>query len=44
MPTNNHISKLCKHTHLLKNLKNIEEDTNYFENMVYNDNQKLIDY
>ena len=44
MPTNNHISRLCKHTHLLKNFKNIDEETNYFENMVYNDNQKLIDY
>ena len=44
MPTNNHISKLCKHTHLLKDHKNIENETNYFKNMVYNDNNILIDY
>tara|TARA_Y100000591_G_C21840895_1_gene705568 strand:- start:1047 stop:2804 length:1758 start_codon:yes stop_codon:yes gene_type:complete len=44
MPSKQHISKLCKNTHLLKDHKNIEEKTNYFENMVYGDNELFIEY
>ncbi len=44
MPTKQHISKLCKHTHLLKDHKNIEEEVDYFNKMVYSDNEILIKY
>jgi len=44
MPTKQHISRLCKHTHLLKDFKNIEEDVDYFSHMVYRDNEILIEY
>ena len=44
MPTKNHISQLCKYTHLLKDHKNIEEDVDYFSKMVYRDNEILIEY
>jgi len=44
LPTKNHISKMVKNTHALKDLKNIEEHTDYFDKMVYNDHTILIDY
>ena len=44
MPSNNHISNLCKYTHRLRQLKNIEEDVKYFDNMVYKDNQIFKNY
>ena len=44
MPSKLHIEKLCKHTHLLKDHRNIETHVDYFNKMVYDDNKKLIKY
>lgn len=44
MPGKSHISKLCKFTHKLRDLKNIEDEVDYFSKMVFTDNEKFIKY